>query len=182
MLSFFVHADGFKTITREQFRNWMGILFLATVLFPFLVIMILRLTKLISDAYMHAPRDRMLPLVGTLIFYAASFYFFAQEVDAPFLMHVLLLGSVFSIVLDFIINLFYKVSVHTTSAGMMPGNFLVLCILSAATPAWLIAIAFAVALLVGLVRWWLGAHTRGQIVLGWAIGISMQLVAYSILK
>lgn len=35
--------------------------------------------------------------------------------------------------------------------------------------------------LVGLVRWWLGAHTSGQIFLGYSIGISMQLIAYLIL-
>jgi len=130
---------------------------------------------------MHLPKDRILPLTCTLLFYSWAFYFFENKDLVPLLLRSLLLGAIFSIIIDLVINFFYKVSVHTTVAGMMPGNILTLMIIDPSmTVSILIAVILA-ATLVGLVRWWLGAHTSGQIFLGYSIGISMQLIAYLIL-
>jgi hypothetical protein len=175
-------ANPFSAINETQFLEWIGILFLSTAFFPFLAIMILKLTGLISDAFMHAPKDRILPLTGTLIFYIWAFYFFEHKEVAPLLLKSLLLGAIFSIILDFFINIFYKVSIHTTSAGMMPGNMLALMILEPSMPISIFMVAIIAAVLVGLIRWWLGAHTLGQILLGYSIGISMQLIAFLILR
>jgi len=175
-------ANGFSAVDERRFLEWTGILLLSTVFFPFLAILILRLTGLISDAFMHAPKDRILPLTATLIFYVWAFYFFEHKALAPLLLKSLLLGAIFSIILDFFINIFYKVSVHTTSAGMMPGSILALMIIEPSTPPSIFVVATIAAILVGLIRWWLGAHTLGQILLGYSIGISMQLIAYLILR
>ena len=177
-----IGGNGFSAVKERLFLEWLGIVFLSTVFFPFLAIMILRFTGLISDAFMHAPKDRILPLTATLIFYVWAFYFFEHKALAPLLLKSLLLGAVFSIILDFFINIFYKVSVHTTSAGMMPGNILAFMIIEPSTNASIFIIAIIAAMLVGWIRWWLGAHTLGQILLGYSIGISMQLVAYLILR
>jgi hypothetical protein len=177
-----IDANGFSIAGENQFLKWAGIVLLATVFFPFLAILILRLTGLISDAFMRAPKDRILPLTGTLIFYIWAFYFFEHKDSAPLLLKSLLLGAIFSIILDFFINFFYKVSIHTTAAGMMPGNILAFMIIHPSMPVYVLIIAILAAVLVGLIRWWLGAHTWAQILLGYSIGISMQLMAYLILK
>jgi hypothetical protein len=166
----------------ENSPGWMVILVLATVICPFLLIIIFRLTGLISDAFMYSPRDRVLPLFGTLIFYCWAYYFFEEKLLSPVLLRILLLGAVFSILLDFFINWYYKVSVHTTAAAMMPGYFVVLLLVDSSTPILLVAFAVLAAILVGFVRWWLGAHTIGQILLGYATGISTQFLAWLILK
>ena len=179
---YIVGAGGFAAIPRVRFLEWTAILFLSTVFFPFLSILLLRLTGMISNAFMYKPGDRILPLTATLIFYVWAFYFFQDRASAPLLLRSLLLGAVFSIMLDFFINLFYKVSVHTTAAAMMPGNILVLWIIDPATPLFVLVITTLAAILVGLVRWWLGSHTKGQILLGYSIGILMQLTAYFLLR
>jgi hypothetical protein len=172
----------FSTIPPAEFRRWICILALTIILLPFLVIGLLRVFRLISNARMHNPRDRVLPLVGTLIFYAWAFYFFTERVTAPLLLRSLLLGSCLSIVIIFFINIYYKVSIHTTAAAIMPGILIVLL----ATDPQSIIVAFVLAvmaaLLVGIVRWLLGAHTPGQIILGYIIGISMQVAAYLFLR
>jgi fructose-specific phosphotransferase system IIC component len=172
----------FLAITTAEFRRWISILALTTILLPFLVIGLLRVSRLISNARMHNARDRVLPLLGSLVFYAWAFYFFTVRVTAPLLLRSLLLGSCLSIVIIFFINIYYKVSVHTTAAAIMPG---VLVALLAREPGSIIVVfmlALIAAALVGIVRWLLGAHTTGQIILGYIIGISMQVAAYFFLR
>jgi len=155
---------------------------LTTVIFPFLTILFFRAAKLISNAYMHSPADRVLPLTATMIFYVWTFYFLQQKTEAPLFLRSLVLGAVISIVLDFAINFFYKVSVHTTAAAAMPGNVLVMMSVTGSVSGATLVIAILVALLIGLVRWMLGSHTIGQILLGYSIGFACQIAAWFILR
>jgi hypothetical protein len=150
--------------------------------FPFLAILLLRATKLISDAYMHTPADRVLPLTVTLLFYVWTFSFFQGITEAPLYLRSLLLGSIFSIIVDFAINFFYKVSVHTTAAAVMPASILVMMWATTTVPILMLLLMFMLAILIGVVRWLLGSHTVGQILLGYLIGFSMQILAWFILK
>ena len=169
-------------VTEEKFSNWMGILSLSTMLLPFVTILLLRATKLISDAFMHSPADRVLPLTATLIFYVWTFSFFQTEPAAPLYLRSLLLGSSFSIIVDFAINFFYKVSVHSTGAAVIPANILVMMWVTDMVPISVLILMISLALLIGVVRWLLGSHTLGQIMLGYLVGFSMQITAWDILK
>jgi membrane-associated phospholipid phosphatase len=98
------------------------------------------------------------------------------------LLQSLLLGSSCAIVILIIINLFYKVSVHTAAAAILPGMGVVLILDHEVINTLPLVFACLIALFVGIIRWLLGAHTIGQIVLGYIIGISTQLGAYFIGK
>lgn len=77
--------------------------------------------------------------------------------------------------IDAVINFFYKVSAHATGAA------------ACATLLWLGAtptlgiLASGAALLVGWSRVELGRHTRGQVLLGWGVGVVSSVVAVSLL-
>lgn len=154
---------------------------LSTILFPFLVIVLLRLSGLISNARMHDAKDRTVPLISTLIVYIWTYNFFDHQEKTPLLLQVLLLGSCCALVIIFSVNLFYKVSVHTTAAAIMPG-ILIVSMMEGRLPVTILPGAIIAALIVGIVRWFLGAHTVGQILIGYFIGISMQIAAYFFLK
>jgi membrane-associated phospholipid phosphatase len=75
--------------------------------------------------------------------------------------------------IDGLINLFYKVSAHATGAA------------ASATLIWLATpfvglwiIAAVAALLVGWSRVQLKRHTRGQVLLGWLVGVSAMMIAF----
>jgi hypothetical protein len=172
----------FFMVSKVEFRRWLYILILSTILLPFLLIGLLRIFGLISNARMHDAKDRVLPLIGTLIFYAGAFYFFTQKVIAPLLVQSILLGSCLAIVIIFFINIYYKVSVHTTAAAVMPGILIVVLANGQQSIIVVFLLAVSAAVLVGIARWLLGAHTPGQIILGYIIGISMQVTAYFFLK
>jgi hypothetical protein len=152
---------------------------LFTIVFPFLSVVLFRRLHLISDTKMHERKDRIYPLLTALIFYTSAYWFLTKGM--PLLIHSLLLGSCLSIFLLFIVTNFYKVSVHTTAAAILPG---VCMVLLAGDEKVLTPLLFAsvAAIIVGIVRWLLGAHTIGQILLGYLTGIFTQLGAYYYLR
>ena len=68
-------------------------------------------------------------------------------------------------------------SVHTTATAILVG---VCIVLMANVKLTILTLIFAslVAIIVGIVRWLLGAHTIGQILLGYVAGIFTQIGAY----
>lgn len=160
-----------------DFGACMNNLLLFTVALPFFSVLIFRLTGLISNSRMHQQRDRLLPLIAALVLYLIAYVESVRHVREV-LVHSLILGSCFSIVLVFLINFFYKVSVHTTAAAILPGLFIVLT-MDGKIPTFLpVLIAVFIALFVGVIRWLLGAHTPGQILLGYFIGAVSQATVY----
>ena len=170
--------DDFLNFSTPEFKKWFAQLLLYTVLLPFLLIFIFRVSGLISDAQMHQPKDRIPPLLATIVFYLLAYNFFNAHYHFPLLFKILLLGSSCSIVLIFVINFFYKVSVHTAAAAIVPGMCIALMLNESLGVTLPFLLALVVATLVGIIRWLLGAHTIGQILLGYAIGLITQLGAY----
>lgn len=76
--------------------------------------------------------------------------------------------------IDAVVNFLYKVSAHATGAAAC-ATLLWL----GATPIWGIVASFA-ALLVGWSRVELGRHTRGQVLLGWGVGVVSSLAAFAL--
>jgi len=118
------------------------------------------------------------PLLATLVFYSLAYILFVYQHKIPVLLQALLLGSCSAIIIIFIINIFYKLSVHTAAAGILPGMCIVLLLSNKLTSVLPLLLALAIAAIVGIIRWLLGAHTMGQILLGYTVGILTQLAAY----
>jgi hypothetical protein len=172
--------DKFLESPNTEFREGIKVLLLYTVLFPFASILVLRLTSLISNARMDDAKDRILPLIATMIFYIFAYCYFIYKFSIPFFLQSLLLGSSSAIMIMFIINLFYKVSVHTTAAAILPGISIGLILNDEPNGILLLLLGLLIALVVGAIRWLLGAHSIGQILLGYLVGIVTQLAAYFI--
>ena len=138
-----------------------------------------RISVLICCSKMHEPKDRIYPLLTAVIFYTSAYWFLTKSM--PLLIHSLLLGSCLSIFILFIVTNSYKVRVHTTAAAMAPGVCIVLLAGGEKATALLLFASLA-AIIVGVLRWLLGAHTIGQILLGYLTGIITQLGAYYYLR
>lgn len=167
--------SSFHNYSSSAIRIFIEKLTVFTILFPFLSVFLFRRLNLISDTKMHEPRDRIYPLLTALVFYTTAYWLLARSL--PVFIHSLLFGSCLSIFILFIATNFYKISVHTTAAAILPGVCIVL-ILSEKIAITPLIFASLVAIIVGMVRWLLGAHTTGQILLGYVTGIFTQLGAY----
>jgi hypothetical protein len=170
--------DDFTSFSLSEFKKWFFQLLLYTVLLPFVLIFVFRISGMISNARMHQPRDRIPPLLATIVFYFLAYKFFISHYNFPILFKILLLGCCCAIIIVFVINFFYKVSVHTTAVAILPGICISLMLNESVGISLPLLLALLIAAIVGVIRWLLGVHTIGQILLGYAIGILTQLGAY----
>lgn len=174
---------GFVGLTPKQ----VGLLFinigLTTVFFPLFSIMLMKPLGFISSYKMPTAKERTIPLMATMIFYFwVSHVFNSMPGVVPFALKVLLLGNFWGIILIFLINIFTKISMHTSTAGGMIGIILVLMMTSSVNFIVPLFVAIIIAGIIGTARMILGAHQRGDIWLGYIIGIIVQLGAYIYMK
>ncbi|MFI5188206.1 MAG: hypothetical protein ACHQF0_15860 [Chitinophagales bacterium] len=170
--------DDFSNFSFLEFKKWFAQLLLYTVLLPFVLILLFRVSGLISNPWMRQSRDRIPPLLATIVFYFLAYNFFISHYNFPLLFKMLLLGCCGAIIIVFVVNFFYKVSVHTTAVAILPGICISLMLNESLAVVLPFLLALLVAAIVGIIRWLLGTHTIGQILLGYAIGILTQLGAY----
>lgn len=169
----------FKNFPTDEWITW---LLLFTVILPFLSILFFKLSGLISNARMHKPRDRYLPLFASLVLYFIAYHVLSRRDSMPLLMQTLLMGSFIAILFDFMINFFYKVSVHTTGVAILPGMCVVLLANGNVVNFFPLLYSILASALLGVARWLLGAHTQGQILMGYAVGIISQVIAFLFLN
>ena len=113
------------------------------------------------------------------------FYFWVSHVfnmmpgvNVPLILKVLLLGNFWGIIVLFMINIFTKISMHTAAAGGIIGNIIVLMIISPVNMEKPFFVSLILAGIIGSARMIIGAHQRGDVWLGYIIGILVQLGAY----
>src|SRR5690606_18203809 len=112
---YYTNKPSFITLANMQ-PFWLGAIALNTIFFPLVSTLLMRKLGFIQSIFMEEPKDRIIPLLATMIF-----YFWAYQVvkvgAAPFALKVLFLGSFYGIIATFMINIFYKVSMHAVAAG-----------------------------------------------------------------
>src|SRR4030095_10491500 len=123
--------SSFLSYSPSALKTFIAKLALVTILLPFLSVFLLRKMDLISDTKMHEPRDRIYPLLTALVFYILAYWLLTRSL--PLFIHSILLGSCLSILILLIVTNFYKISVHTTAAAILPGVCIVLLLIEKIT-------------------------------------------------
>ena len=126
---------------------------------------------------------KYIPLIGAMTFYFWVYHVFSNiQPQPPFILRVLLLGSFWGVIVIFMVNIFFKASIHTLAAGGVLGIVIILMILSPVSMALPLFVVLIIAGLIGSARLLLGAHTPAQIYTGYVLGVLVQLAAYVYLK
>ncbi len=164
-----------------QYEGKLSLLFIqigmATIFFPLLVVGLLKGLGFISSIFMRTQKERIIPLIATMMCYWWISHVF-KNLDAPLVLQVLLRGAYWSIIALFICSIFFKISMHTMAAGGMLGMLIVLMIVTPVS----MAVPFIAGLLIagasGTARLLLGAHTQFEVWVGYILGILVMLAAY----
>jgi len=179
MLIFQITPAGFAGMSGKQLGLAFVSIAVSTVLFPLFSILLMKPLGFISSYKMPTARERTIPLMATMIFYFWISHVFNNMAGAvPQVLKVLLLGNFWGIIVVFIVNIFTRVSMHTSAAGGMLGILFVLLITGSANMILPLFFALVVSGLIGTSRLILGAHQRGDVWLGYIIGIVVQIAAY----
>lgn len=173
----------FMGVPDKQLGLWLISIAVTAVFFPLFSVALMKPLGFIESFKMKTARERTIPLMATMIFYFwISHVFNSIPGNPPLVLKVLLLGNFWGIILLFLINIFTKISMHTAAAGGMIGIVIILMI---TTPVNMTIPLFAALILAGVIgtaRMILGAHQRGDVWLGYIIGILVQLGAYLYMK
>ena len=173
----------FHQETRFAMTGGLRIRFLAmvlinTVLFPGLVVFLLWRLGFIKSIQLHTTRERIIPLVVSLIFYFWAWHV-ARNLDyVTDILEVWLLGVFVSSCAAMFCNIFFKISLHTLAAGSL-ATFHICASLS--YEDWAFNFLFAsllVAGLVGTARLIKQAHEPGEVYAGYLAGAICQVAAW----
>ncbi len=147
---------------------------LFTILLPVLMIFMLLRYNMISSIYLDKREDRIYPIIFSLVFQVANYYFITRApLPGPYL--YFLIAGIFSLLTILILTYYWKVSLHMAGVGGVCGAFLALAVIWPVDLRMLIACFFLIAGITGTSRLLLNAHTNAQLAVGFFLGFAPQL-------
>lgn len=156
-------------------------IFINTFIMPAMAILMMKALGFIKSIDMHDKQDRIIPFIATMTFYIWAFLVIKNYFDFMLPLYtIFILGTVVSLMLSFFINIFLKLSIHMVGmAGLMAATLLMMI----SSEKSLIGVFLVIIVLTGLVasaRLYLKAHTTKEVFIGFLIGISGQMLAFSL--
>ena len=153
------------------------IVFVTTFLLPTLFILILYNKGVVKSLYLKTREDRIIPFIGTIVFYYLSYYLIKRLQISP-IYYYFIIGTTFTVVVSLIINFFWKISIHMMAIGGMLGAFIGLSLVLYINLPILIIAIILVAGLVGYARLQLDEHTPAQVYSGFIVGVFLMLMLF----
>ncbi|MBR1791929.1 MAG: hypothetical protein IJ754_09310 [Bacteroidaceae bacterium] len=153
----------------------MIIVLMGTLLLPRLTIRIWRQTNGLKLHHLRLREHRSFPYLVFLLFYAFTLHFLARF-HLPFYMGGILVSSLMIQAACLLINIWWKVSVHSAGAGGIIGAVVAFSLLFNFNPVWWLSLCIIIAGLVGSSRMLLRQHTLWQVLAGTFLGILLGFV------
>lgn len=146
-----------------------AVILLNTLVVPVLFLLFMLKTGKISDVQVSRKNERYLPLLVTLIFYVAT-YIVLSNLGLNSVLLTFLLVGVLALTLGFLVNLFWKISMHMIGLGGIFGAFYFLAFHYNLSYYNYLAGVIVAAGLTGAARVKLKQHTLSQIFSGVLLG------------
>ena len=153
----------------------MIIVLMGTLLLPRLTIRIWRQTNGLKLHHLRLREHRSFPYLVFLLFYAFTLHFLARF-HLPFYMGGILVSSLMIQAACLLINIWWKVSVHSAGAGGIIGAVVAFSLLFNFNPVWWLSLCIIIAGLVGSSRMLLRQHTLWQVLAGTFLGIILGFI------
>jgi hypothetical protein len=148
---------------------------LFTVLLPVLMILLLQKYEMITSIHLHRREERAYPIIFTVVFHIANYYFLSKaSLPGPYMFF--LVAGVFSLLSTLVITYYWKISLHMTGIGGLCGAILSLAIIWPVELRFMLVVLFLVAGLTGSSRLLLRAHDSWQLAGGFFAGFLPQLL------
>lgn len=178
----YLNPSAFAALDQDQKVKLLSSIALNTILFPLVTTLLLKALGFIESIQMHKSKDRIIPLIGTMVFYFWIYLVMKNVPATPLVLRVLMLGSFWGVIVVFMLNIFLKVSMHTAAAGGVLGIVLVVMMIGHLNLFLPLLVALLIGGIVGTARLVLQAHTPSEVWIGYLAGILVQLAAYWYLK
>jgi len=104
-----------------QMRLVFLIIFLSTVAFPGINILLLRWYGVVSSLEMPRRRERIAPYLSSAFFFGLGYYLL-RKANLPEVVYSILFGCFLALIAIMLINFFWKISAHATGAFGLVGS------------------------------------------------------------
>ena len=149
------------------------IVFITTYILPAISSLFLSRQGVIKSPEIESRTERSLPLFSAIVSYMAGLYLLLN-LPLPKIFALLLSGGLLILIVAFIINLRWKISLHMLGIGGIFGLLLGFARILQANVFIPVIITAVLAGLLASVRLWRNAHTPAQIYIGFLTGFSVQ--------
>jgi len=153
-----------------QAKYMLGLfILLTTFVFPLVSMMILKWQKLISNFSLDNRKERLLPILTTLIYYYLAYYIITSS-HIQGVIKAFVLSGIISLTFAFFITLKWKISLHMIGVGGIFALIISISLrLNTNLSSFLIIWSF-IAGLIAAARLYLQAHNLTQITAGFFVG------------
>ncbi len=161
------------TLSPALQRIILAAVFILTCLMPFLTSVLLLKKQGVKGLLMEDRQSRTIPYFLTLVYYIACYYFLLR-LPVSSVIKILILAAACCIALAFIINFFWKISIHLIGIGGMAGAFYILTVLMGNEFLLPFILALLLAGLTATARLSQNAHTHSQLYVGFIVGFACE--------
>lgn len=175
-------SDYFMGIGARDRGQTVLIYIINSVFFPLVAVLLCKALGFIQSLYLNTQKERIILYSITMIFFFWTFYVFNNKPGMPPVMAKMALGIFLAVSIDFVANIYFKISMHATGAGGLAGLLVMTLFTSSVFISYPIGIAILIAGLVCTARLLISDHSMKEIVMGLASGFLGQWLAFSFLS
>ncbi len=163
----------FTIVLPNVLKIWfVSIVFLFTIAIPSISMYILFKFKAIESFEMNDRSERTIPLLVSCTSFMALLYVL-KETNIPPVFLYLLYSATFSLLVGLLINLVYKISLHTLGWGALAATLISISLRMGFTLLIPIIVSVVISGLVGYARLKQNAHKQAEIYLGYVVGATV---------
>lgn len=167
----YVHPFAFAGASDLYKKIKLASIFTSTAFFPAFTVFMLRRLDFVSSIHLRTQKDRIIPIVASMVFYFWIFYVTKNQGGNPSELIQMLCATFVSTIIALTANNFMKISLHAIAMGVLVGFFVHLAWVSFIPMGLPMMVAILVAGLVGSARLALGEHTAKELVTGFVTGL-----------
>jgi hypothetical protein len=140
-----------------------------TIVFPLLIIYLMKRQGFIQSFKMDTLQERRLPYMIMVIFYFLTYNMFRQ-MELPWMYTSYMLGATVLLIIVAVVNFWWKISTHMIGIGGVFGVIIGMAIKLDFDLMFLIMLVTVLAGIIGFARLKLNAHTQAEIYAGFLTG------------
>jgi membrane-associated phospholipid phosphatase len=147
------------------------IVFISTFILPLSFMPFFLYTEKVTSIFLHKQKERLIPLIITVVFYSFSFYILTN-LNAPKIIRLFILGTAISVLVALAITFFWKISTHAIGIGGLLALAFVISFRLMVDLNFIVMILIFICGVVGTARIYLNAHNVLQVISGIIIGFT----------
>lgn len=153
----------------------LAVVFIFTFLLPAVSVPLYLYFRLANRPEMETGRERVFPLIFTMLYYYGCFYML-NSLPLPGFYKGFILASIIIIALVLIITIFWKISAHLAAIGGFAGGLIAFSLRHDAMVIYYIMAVILISSIVAVARLIKEAHNPLQVYAGWGVGFLVSFI------